>query len=749
MTPKTTLLAFLLTVPLALLARDNGVVQTAQADTTPESTATRTPARDPGSLALPGGPTADQATAAKLVYGLLSDSRYAYRPLPLDDALSADMYKRYLEMLDGGKQYFTAADIAAFSRYETQLDDALKSGQLEPAYAMFAVYRQRMDERVAFARELLKRDIFTFDTDDRFDYDREDAPWAKDSAELDALWTQSVRNDWLRLKLANKPEADIRTTLDKRYANLGKSVAELKGEDVFQTFLNSYANAIDPHTDYLTPRSADNFNLSMSLSLEGIGAVLQKQDDVVAIREVVPGGPAGNSGKVKPGDRVVAVGQGTSGPMEDVIGWRIDDVVAKIRGKKGTSVRLDVIPAEMGLDAPPARVVLVRDRVRLEDQAAKSEVLELPAVDGGPTKRIGVIKLPGFYQDFEGRRTNNGEYASATRDVARLLEQLGTQNVDGVVLDLRNNGGGSLTEAIELTGLFIDRGPVVQVRESSGRVSVEGDSNPGIAWEGPLAVLVNRGSASASEIFAGAIQDYGRGLVIGETTFGKGTVQNLVDLDRWPANEEARFGQLKLTIAQFFRVSGGSTQNKGIVPDIAFPASVDATVYGESTYDNALPWTRIAAVPHIRYGNFEPLVPQLESLHATRVAGDKEFQWWTEDVARFREESEKKWISLNEAERRSERDRNEARRKERQAMRESLGLALDPLSDVSADDGLSAGERDVVADAQREKLAENRPDPLLRESAAILADAVRLLNNDRQLSAQVLKRVDTPGHWAD
>ena len=754
MNAKTTLLAFLLTAPLALLARDNGLAQVSPADAAPdtdrsEATASRTPARDPGALQLPGGPTEDQTIAAKYVTGVLSDSRYAYRPMPLDDALSADMYKRYLETLDGGKQFFTAADIARFDRYETRLDDALQNGELEPAYAMFAIYRQRVDERVAFARELLKRDVFTFNGDDVFEYDREDAPWAADAAELDALWTQSVRNDWLRLKLAGKDEADIRTTLDKRYENLSESVAELKGEDVFQTFLNSYANAIDPHTDYLTPRSADNFNLSMSLSLEGIGAVLQKQDDVVAIREIVPGGPAGSSGKVKPGDRVVAVGQGGSGPMEDVIGWRIDDVVAKIRGKKGTQVRLDVIPAEMGLDTPPSRVVLVRDKVRLEDQAAKSKVLDIPGTNGAADQRIGVIELPGFYQDFEGRRNNNGEYASATRDVARLLKEFDGQDVDGVVLDLRNNGGGSLTEAIELTGLFIDRGPVVQVRESSCRVSVEGDSDAGIAWEGPLAVLINRGSASASEIFAGAIQDYGRGLVIGETTFGKGTVQNLLDLDRWPANEEARFGQLKLTIAQFFRVSGGSTQNKGVVPDIQFPASVDATEYGESTYDNALPWTKIASVPHTRYGNFQPLIPQLEARHEARVAKDREFQWWNEDVAQFREESAKTSISLNEAERRAERDRNEAKRQERQAIRKELGLALDPLAEDAADDGLAASERDIVRDAQREKLAEDRPDPLLRESAAILADAIQLLNDDGQLSAQVLKQVDTPGHWAD
>lgn len=717
-------LTLVLAMPLALLARG-----------------------DAGAIA--AGPTADQATTAKLVYGLLSDSRYAYRPRALDDTLSQDIYTRYLEALDPAKLFFTAQDIARFAAYRTTLDDAIKGAQLEAPYAMFAVYKQRVNERVAAARALLKQDKFDFSGKDRYEYDREDAQWAADGAALDTLWKQSVRNDWLRLKLAGKQPDEIRKTLDKRYANLSRSVLELDGNDVFQTFLNAYAGAIDPHTDYFDPRSAANFNLQMSLSLEGIGAVLQKQDEVVVIREIVPGGPADLSKKLKPGDHVVAVGQGSSGEMKDVIGWRIDDVVDLIRGPKNTQVRLDVVPAEAGLDTKPTRIVITRQKVRLEEQAAKADTITVPASGDMPARRIGVIKLPAFYQDFEGRRRNAANYASATRDVARLLAQFRTQQVDGVVLDLRNNGGGSLTEAVELTGLFIDQGPVVQVRESGGRVSVEDDTQSGVAWDGPLAVLINRGSASASEIFAGAIQDYGRGLVIGETTFGKGTVQNLIDLDRWPANEEARFGQVKLTIAQFFRVSGGSTQHKGVVPDIAFPASVDASEFGESTYDNALPWTRIAAVPHTQYGNFAPLLPRLESLHAARVAQDREFQWWSEDVAQFREEQAKKFVSLNEAERRAERDAFDAKRKARQAARKALGLDLDPLADDNNDDGLQANERNVADDAAREKLAEKRPDPLLRESAAILADALTLLNGDRKLSQQVLPASRTAGHWSE
>ena len=693
-------------------------------------------------------PSAEQATAAKLTYDVLSDSRYAYRPRELDDTMSAEIYKRYIDALDGGKLFFTADDIHKLDAYKTQLDDAIKSGELKPAFDIFSLYQQHVAERVAYARGLLAKDIFSFDGKDRWEYDREKAPWAAGAPELDALWRQSVRNDWLRLKLAGKQPDDIRKTLDKRYANLAKGVAELNAADAFQSFLNAYATSIDPHTDYFDPRAADRFEQSMSLSLEGIGAQLQKQDDVVVIRELIPGGPAILSGKLKAGDRIVGVGQGSKGPMEDVIGWRIDDVVDKIKGAKGTQVRLDIVPAESSLDAKPTRIVLNRAKIRLEEQAAKGEVLTLPGADGAPARRIGVVKLPAFYFDFEGMRQNKEDFASSSRDVERILRGFRDQKVDGVVVDLRNNGGGSLSEAVAITGLFIDKGPVVQQRESGGRVRVEGDDVGGVAWDGPLAVLINRGSASASEIFAGAIQDYGRGLIIGETSFGKGTVQNLVDLDRWPQNTGMRLGQLKLTIAQFFLPGGSSTQNKGVVPDIAFPVSVDASEFGESTYDNALPWTRIAGVPHVRYGDFASLLPQLRTRHDTRVAKDKEFQWWSEDIAQFREDTARKWVSLNEADRRAERDRDTAKRKQRQEERKALGLDLDPLADDN-DDGLTANERNIAQDAAREKAAEKRPDPLLRESAAILSDAMDVLAGDQRLSAQVLPETHSPKRWAE
>ena len=685
-------------------------------------------------------PSAEQAAAARLVYGILSDSRYVYRAKPLDDALSLEIHRRYLESLDAQKLFFTQADITRFDAYRTRHDDAIKNQQLGAAYDIFSTYVKRVDERVAHANRLLAQP-FDFSTQDTWAYDREEAAWAANSAELDAAWLKYVKNDALRLKLAGRSQDEIRKTLGKRYAGIAERVHELRADDVFETFMNAYATSIDPHTSYMSPRSAENFNMQMRLSLEGIGAVLQRQEEFVVIRTVVPGGPASAGGKLKVGDRVVAVGQGSSGPMTDVVGWRIDDVVALIRGKKGTQVRLDVLPAEAGADAKPTPIAIVRDKVKLEEQAAQKRVID---IDG---RRIGVIELPTFYLDFDAKRRGEKDARSATVDVARLLRELRAEKVDGVVVDLRNNGGGSLLEAVELTGLFIDTGPVVQVRETGGCVSVEADDVGGVAWDGPLAVLVNRSSASASEIFAAAIQDYGRGLIIGEPTFGKGTVQSLIDLDRFPRKDDVKFGQVKLTVAQFFRVDGGTTQHAGVVPDLQFPVTLDASDYGESSYDNALPATRIAQAPHMNVGNFTALGPQLRARHKARVAKDAEFGWWAQDVATFRADREKKTLSLNEGVRRAERDRMEAQRKQREAERKAAGLAGDALA--QADDGLTASERSVASQAADEEAAKNRPDPLLRESAAILADALDLLSGDRALTAQVLPVTRQPTIWAE
>ncbi len=716
-------------------------VQLAQV-ATPAAVTTRSDKKPTGALVQ----NVDQRETAKTVYGVLSDSNYAYRPRALDDALAADIAKRYLESLDGAKMFLTAADVASFNAQQSQLDDDIKAGDFKRPFAVFDTYRKRVKERSRFARALLNKDIFDFSGHDRVEFDREKAPWAASNAELDTLWTNSVRNDWLRLKLAGKQPADIRKTLDKRYANIEKAVSEYSSEDIFQIAMNAYANSIDPHTDYLNPRTAERFNQQMSLQLQGIGAVLTKPDDVVVVRELVPGGPAALSKLVQPGMRIIAVGQGEKGPMEDVVGWRIDDVVEKIKGNKGTKVRLDLVPPGVPIESKPNHVLLTRDIVKLTEDAAKSEIIEVPSQAGQPAKRIGVIKLPSFYEDFEGRR-RGGEFASSSRDVARLLQEFQTQNIDGVVLDFRNNGGGSLGEAVRITGLFIDQGPVVQVRESGGRVTINQDRTPGVLWRGPLAIVINRATASASEIVAGAIKDYGRGVIIGETTYGKGTVQNLMDLDRWPGRGATNYGQLKLTIAQFFLPAGSSTQNKGVTPDVHYPVTVDAADFGESTNENALPWSKIDSSDFERVGNLATLNATLEAQHTARVRNDPEFKWLLEDLAEYKERRDRKYISLNEVERKAERDAAEAKIKTRQEARKKLGLKLDPLADDPNDDGLSTNERDVAKQLEREKLAEERPDPLLRESANILVDAINDFGRNPALLRQTFPQAQSPVLW--
>ncbi|HET6604432.1 MAG TPA: carboxy terminal-processing peptidase [Xanthomonadaceae bacterium] len=676
-------------------------------------------------------PEPDQARTARLITGLLSESNFHYKPTRLDDALSAKMFDAYLESLDGERLFFLRGDIDRFSVYRTHLDDALKAQQLDPAFEIFNVYVQRVVERTAHARALLKQD-FDFTVEEEYRYDRDELQWEPSAEALEEVWRRRVKNDVLRLKLAGKQMREIRNTLDKRYANFESRVHEIKSEDVFQTFINAYAGSIEPHTSYMTPRTSENFNISMRLSLEGIGAVLQRQDEFTVVRSIVPGGPAGMSGQLEVGDRILGVGQGTSGPVTDVIGWRIDDVVELIRGPKDTTVRIEILPGEVGIDGPHEVVSLVRDRVKLEEQAAQKEIIEIG--EGESARRIGVIALPAFYQDFDARRRDEADYRSATRDVGRLLTELEAGKVDGVVLDLRDNGGGSLSEAIELTGLFIDQGPVVQVRTSSGAVKVEKDSDAGVAWRGPLAVLVNRASASASEIFAAAMQDYGRALIIGEPTFGKGTVQNLIDLDNFVGRDAPPHGALKLTVAQFFRIDGGSTQHRGVVPDIQFPVTIDAQDYGESAYDNALPWSQIEPAHYSAVGRLAPLTALLSTRHRGRVADDVEFQWWAEDVAEYRRQRAQTTVSLNEAERVAERKREERQREQRKTQRAALGIggelaALDP-----DDDGLQADERAVVEQAQREQAQDERPDALLREASAILADAIGLLDQDKSLA---------------
>jgi carboxyl-terminal processing protease len=681
--------------------------------------------------------TTSEAQAAQLSARFLT--RFHYDAQPLDDAMSARIYTAYFKLLDSEKVFFTQVDMAKFAPLKTQLDDAIWNQDLSAPFSVFNLYVQRAVERMTYARGLLKQG-FDFSVDENYTFDRDHADWPKDQAELDKLWRQRTKNDWLRLKLAGKNDDDIRKTLDKRYAGYIERVKQLDGEDAFQTFMTAYAETTDPHTDYLGPRAAENFDIQMKLSLEGIGAQLQARDDYTMIFTLVPGGPAIKSGKLKAGDRIVAVGQGDSGPMTDVIGWRLDDVVNRIRGKKDTTVRLEILPADAGLDGKHEIVTLVRKKVSIEDSAAKKKVIDIK--DGDVTRKIGVIELPSFYSDFGARSEGDKDFKSATRDVAKLLGELKTAGVQGVVVDLRNNGGGSLAEANSLTGLFIDKGPVVQVRDSKGQVEVQGDDDPGMVWNGPLAVLVNRGTASASEIFSAAIQDYHRGLIVGEPTFGKGTVQNLVDLDRFSQSdsEKPQLGELKMTIQEFFRINGGSTQLKGVTPDIAFPKNGDDKDFGESTYDNALKWTQIPPADYQPVANLNAYLPQLVQLHDQRAAKSPAWKLMLDELAQYKTMRAKTSISLNFATREAERKQQDAIQSDFRARHKAIDGTDATLGDdqSSLDDGLNANERSLKSELKQESEAKKAKDVQLNETAHILFDAVGLVKADPKLAGEVL-----------
>jgi len=677
-------------------------------------------------------PSIDQRYATNLATKFLTN--WHYKDTRLDDELSSQIFDGYLKLLDPNKVYFLSTDIEAFERYRKGLDDALRHSDLLPAYEIFNVYVDRVRQRANYSRSRVQQP-FDFTIDEYYPFDREDAHWAKTTEELDGLWRLRVKNDYLRLKLTDKEDAAIVETMTERYDSLERRINELNTEDVFQFFMNAFAQSIEPHTAYLSPRTSENFEISMKLSLEGIGALLGRESEYTTISRVVVGGPAAQDGRLKAGDRITAVGQGREGKMVDVIGWRVDNVVDLIRGPKDTVVRLEVLPEDVSVSGPTSLIDIVRNEVKLEEQAAKSEIIELP-VNGseeGEVVKIGVIDLPVFYLDFAGRAQNRPDYRSSTRDVRKLIVELEEQGVQGIVVDLRNNGGGSLLEATTLTGLFIDKGPVVQVRNSSGRISLEEDVDPGMAWEGPLAVLVNRYSASASEIFAAAIQDYGRGLVVGEPTFGKGTVQSLLDLDDYGPSDTPGMGQLKITMAQFFRVNGGSTQNRGVVPDIRFPSAGDPEKYGERSYDNALPWTSIDPARFEPSGDLNHMVAVADSRYQGRIGENQEFGWLLSDIDDYNIHSNEKTVSLLESVGREKMAEDETRRAERKAKRnpgESESSDEDALAEVSNPEA-SDESVDVAAagDDDDEEEEERGPDFLLRETARIVADIAELGSN--------------------
>jgi carboxyl-terminal processing protease len=680
-------------------------------------------------------------TTTQNIVDALSSRHYV--PTALNDELSARIFDTYIGDLDPSRSYFLQSDIDEFEQYRYKMDDALKRGNLSPAFDIFNRYHERVITR-------FEKIIATLDEDlNRFDFtipedlliDREKGPWAKTEKQLDDLWRKRLKDSVLNLKLTDKEPEKIQELLQKRFSNRLTRSRQTNNEDVYQLYMNSFTKTYDPHTSYFSPRTSENFNINMSLSLEGIGAVLQLEDEYTKVVSLVTAGPADKAGSLKPNDKIVAVGQGKAGEMVDIIGWRLDEVVQLIRGRKDTVVRLDIITASDG-DADPKIISIVRNKVELEEQSAQSEIIELEQF--GALHKIGVVSIPTFYIDFQALQKGDRNYKSTTRDVKKLIRDLLSQDVDGLVIDLRNNGGGSLQEAKLLTGLFIERGPTVQIRSKSNRVDILDDRDSSIIYDGPLAVLVNRLSASASEIFAGAIQDYERGIIIGSQTFGKGTVQSLLPLNR---------GQLKLTQAKFYRISGESTQEKGIIPDIKYPSNYNPESIGESTLDSPLPWDKISATTYRRKHSINHLVPELKSLHDERVSNNAEFNYLSEAFAYRKTRSENDTISLNEKKRLQEKTDREGfwlalENKRRVALGEEPIASLDELAEeepsIASNDGsaqatplydvemvdpasaISVLQTDDAHEIPEEEEEDKTPDPYLIESGHILLDLISL-----------------------
>ncbi|HEX4869880.1 MAG TPA: carboxy terminal-processing peptidase [Moraxellaceae bacterium] len=653
---------------------------------------------------LPLTPSKVQARTARDTVSLLDEMHYEHRVL--DDKLSSQVFDRFLKDLDSQHIYFLASDVQAFEPYRLTLDNALKKGDLRAAFLIYNRYLQRTRERLEFVLAELDKGVgaMDFGADESLEVDREKSPWVANRAAMDELWRKRIKAAALSLRLAGKADKDIQTTLTKRYKSQLNNITRTKADDGFQAFMNSFAESYDPHTEYFSPRTEENFNINMSLSLEGIGAVLQSEDEFTKVVRLVPAGPADKGKQLKTGDRIVAVAQGDQ-DFVDVVGWRIDEVVELIRGPKGTTVRLQVIPAG-SVDETQTRVVsIVRNTVKLEDQAAQKKILTLK--QGETSYKIGVIKLPAFYADFQGMQAGDPEYRSTTRDVKRLINELKAEKINGLVLDLRNNGGGSLSEANSLIGLFIGTGPTVQVRNAAGKAEQLVDPDPSVTYSGPLAVMTNRLSASAAEIVAGAIQDYGRGLVIGSTTFGKGTVQSLRDLE---------YGQLKLTEAKFYRISGASTQHRGVNADVVFPNIFDDEDVGESALPNAMPWDTIPSARYVPYQDYSRRLPELRRQSEERQARDPDFRYLNESIALAHELKKIKTLSLNEATRRKEKADLDARR-----------LAMENRRRTAKGEALLKSWKEAEDKAEEEAQEAAEPGQEKPEEEAFALEAARVL----------------------
>ena len=645
-------------------------------------------------------PTAEHMQATEVISHLMQ--QYHYSRVSLDDELSDQIFDRFLESLDPQKSFLLASDVEKIEKYRLKFDDALSSAQLDPIFEIFKMFRARVEERAQFAEQLLDSE-FDFTIDEEYAFNREDAEWLPSQEAADELWRKRVKNDVLNLRLTDQPEAELNDTLQDRYERMERRVSQLSANEVFQLFVNSYTLSVEPHTSYFSPRSSENFKINMSLSLEGIGAALRTDNEYTVVQRVITGGPAAMSEKISAEDRIIGVGDGEE-EIVDVVSWPLSDVVDLIRGPKGSTIRLKVLHGNDPEGTPPEIITLVRDKIKLEEQAAKSSIVDV--LHEGETQRFGVIDLPTFYLDSAAMSQGQPDYRSTTRDVKRLLGELTATDggVDGVIIDLRGNGGGSLYEATHLTGLFIESGPVVQIRNAKGQVDTQKDDDAAVAYDGPLAVLVDRNSASASEIFAAAIQDYGRGVVLGEPTFGKGTVQTVAPLDR-----DGKLGQLKITTAQFFRVNGEGTQFRGVIPDVTFPTALHSDAQGERGLDNALPWAEVAAAEHDDWPTSAVDYADVQALHETRYNANDSFTLLIEELDAQRDAREQTSISLNEEVRQQEITERESDQEERvELYRKAFGAA-------SPDDDDEDGP--VVADI------------LLDEAANVLSDIIDYPSN--------------------
>jgi len=638
-------------------------------------------------------PDVRQNIVAKEVAELIS--RYNYKKVDLNDSLSEVVYNRYIKKIDEDHNYLLASDIQDFDKYKDVLDDDMKSGNLNDVFYMFNVFQKRYLDRIKFSLAHID-DKFDFAQTDSFTFDRENLPWIATQSQMDDQWLKHVKYDLLNLKLATPDMAKNRATLRKRYTDLLSQSNKLTNQEVFQQYMDAFTEAIDPHTNYFNPFNAAQFNMEMSRSLEGIGATLQSVNEYITIQTLVHGGPADKSHQINPKDRIVGVAQGKEGEFQNIVGWNINNAIGLIRGPKGTTVRLEILPGEAAVGSKPKVVEIVRDKIVLQDELAKKEMRTYN--NNGKTVKIGIIDIPAFYVDNEAAQAGAANYHSTTRDVKLILDSLKNENVDGIVIDLREDGGGSLAEAISLTGLFIKTGPVVQVRDTRNQVEVDSDDDPSIAYSGPLAILVDRFSASASEIFSGAIQDYGRGIIIGTQTYGKGSVQSEIELDKvisptladmvskvtggdkkeQTGGSESKFGQLNLTIAKFYRITGNSTQRHGVTPDIQFPSIIPLDKYGEDTEPSAMPFDVIAKSDYTKFGDLSPVIPTLRKLHDQRMSNSNSFKYLLDDVADFKKHDEEKSVTLNEEQLKRQRDDDDQKTFERDNLRR-VALGLKPL----------------------------------------------------------------------